>query len=234
MKIKSKIKRALFFLLISCCTYSQNGEEILRKVRTQYSSNKSLQFSTTYNLYKRQQDKKVYEFYTGLYFKNADNEVYIKINDTEYLITKRINAQISNEEKAVLITNGTNILSKEYDFGNLFDDFQKPLIKDKKTYWEMEFKAKPITTQPYSKLVLHIGKDYFIQKQIFYYANAMDFSGDYRKQDMEYPRLEIIFGKHSRENVPLALFDTSKYFTVANKKVTLAARYRNYELIDHR
>jgi hypothetical protein len=160
--------------------------------------------------------------------------MHIKINDTEYLLTKKMSIQVSNQEKIVLISKSKNPDKEEYSIAKMLALFDKGTVKDKKTYWEIELKGKALTQLPYSKVIVNIGKDYFIQKQTFYYSAGMNFSKDYSKADMQQPRLEIVFGKPSRIAVPTLKFETSQYFSIVNNAIKLKGNYSKYELIDQR
>jgi hypothetical protein len=222
----------VFFYSVS--SFAQTREQVLEKVTNQYSSAKDLQFTTTYNLYKTPDGTKVYQTYKGIYNKNKSNDIYLKIGETEFFSTKKINAKISHKEQVVQISNpSVTIQQQEYDMQKLLSFFKKGSFKDKGTFWEIELLAQPFSELPYSKLILHVGKDYFLQKQIFYYSTGINFSEDYRTPSINYPRLEIIYSKATRNPVPPTRFDTSAYFTIA-KKIQLSSKYAKYELIDQR
>lgn len=221
-------------LFTNFCLYSQSKEAVVTKVSAQYALNKPLHFNTVYNLYKTPESKSIIESYKGEFYKNAANEIYLKINATEYFITKKVSAQISHSEKIVLVSKTKTIPNDQYDIDKLLKSFDYGSFKDKKTHWEIELLAKKVTDVPYSKIILYIGKDYFIQKQVFYYRTGINFSKDYSKKDIQLPKLEIAFSKPSRKEIASSIFDTSPYFSVTKKEIKLSGKCSNYELIDQR
>lgn len=223
----------ILFLAASIQLYPQSSTAILQKVKEQYYSAKPLQFSTVYNLYRNASAKKVYESYTGNYCKNAGNDLYLKINDTEFLVTKKVSLQVSNGEKMMLVTKPGNISKEGYDITKMLALFKTGRVKDLKSHWEIELTTKAPGVA-FSKAVLFVGKDYFIQKQVYYYNTQMNFSKNLQKSDLQYPRLEILFGKPSRKAIPLSRFDTSAYFDVKGNTIRPKGSYSTYQLIDQR
>ena len=87
----------------------------------------------------------------------------------------------------------------------------------------------------YSKIVLNIGKNYLIQKQVFFYNTNMNFSKNYRKQELTTPRLEILYNNYTYKNIQLAKLNTAKFFIVNKEnKVLATSAYKSYEVNDNR
>jgi len=221
-------------LLTGFCLHAQTKDAILAKVTAEYAAAKPLQFTTVYNLYKTTQAKNIEESYKGTFYKNAANDIYLKINTTEYLVNNKLGMQVNHDEKVILVAKSNTIPKDQYDINNILKTFNQGAFTDKKTYWEIELLPKQNSRQPYSKIVLHIGKDYFIKKQIFYYRTGINFSKDYSKEDIHMPKLEVVYGKASRGTIDASKFDTSSYFSATKKGIKLTAKYSNYELIDQR
>lgn len=224
----------LILLIFSPLYAQQSGKSLLEKVKTQYSSKKFIQFNAVYNLYKNHDAKTIYQSYKGEYLKNLSNEVYLKINTTEYYLKSKISTQINHDEKLILVTNPGKIKKEEFNISELLKWFNIGRFKDKKTYWEIELLGKQGSSLPYGRIILNIGKDFYIQKQVFYYSTAIDFSNDYSKPDTRTPRLEIIYSKHSNAVIPNEKFNFSKYFTLAGNIIKLSTKYNNYQVIDQR
>jgi len=224
----------LFLVAISPLYAQQSGKSVLEKVKAQYASNKFIQFNTVYNLYKNHEAKTIYQSHKGEYFKNPENEVYLKINATEYYLNNKISTQINHEEKMIFVTNPGKINKDEFNIAELLKSFRISSFNDKKTYWEIELLGKLGSPLPYSRIILIIGKDFYIQKQVFYYNTTLNFSKDYSKPDEKTPRLEIVYGKHSNAAIPAAKFSPSKYYTIVSNKVKLSSKYSNYEVADQR
>lgn len=220
-------------ILLSFTVYSQSRDEVVKKMLAAYTAHKPLQYNTTFNLYKGK-GREVIQSYKGTYSKSASNQVYSKIHNTEFYVGK-ITAKISHDEKIIQIADPATNIHAEHDVKQLLAQYNYGYFKDFKTYWELELVSKPGNAQlPYSKISLQINKDFFIQKQVLYYREAVDFSRNPKLQDMHYPRLEIMYSKPSRNADISSAYDTSKYFSILRKKVILSARYSDYKIFDQR
>jgi len=230
--------RTIIYILIiiwGCPLSAQiSHDTIFEKVRENYSSAKPIQFNTVYNLYKNYTTQSVNETYKGEYFKNQQGDTFIKINNTEYFLTKKISAQINRDEKIILVMGSDNLKKDGFNILQTLNLFNKGSLKDKKTHWEVELLGKQISQLPYSRIVIHISKDYYIQKQIYYYSNGIDFSKDFSKPDIQAPRLEIICSKPNRNTISSKIFDFSKYFTINGTSLKLSEASKDFSLIDQR
>ena len=77
-------------------------------------------------------------------------------------------------------------------------------------------------------------KKYFIKKQLFYYNTGINFSGDYKKQDVNLPVLEILYSDYNRNAIENSFFNVSQYLTISKDKITVSDRYKGYILDDQR
>ncbi|KIA97334.1 hypothetical protein OA93_15535 [Flavobacterium sp. KMS] len=192
-----------------------------------------LQYKTSYALYKDSDSKKIEESYNGIFYKNELNEVYMKIGDSEILNSKKVFLKINHSEKAIQILSPVSNYLGDFDMKPLLDLCTIEKFLDYKSYWEITMVAKPYSSLPYSKIVVQITKNYFIQKQIFYYNTAVNFSKDYRRPDSHYPRLEVTNTNYSRNPVSASFFNSGTYFTKSDKKqIILSERLKKYEIIN--
>lgn len=223
-------------MLFTCClAHTQTVNEVFQRLAKQYSLAQPLQYKSNYSLYKDFNSKKVEQSYKGIYYKNERNEIYTKIGDTEILNSKAVHLKISNEEKAIEISAPVSNYAGDFDMKPLLDLCKIEKFTDFKSYWEITLLTKTYSSLPYSKIVIQVTKNYFLQKQIFYYNSAVNFSTDYRKPDPHYPRLEIVNTNFNRSPVNASIFSTKTYFTTsAKKQIILAERLKKYEIIDQR
>jgi hypothetical protein len=223
------------FLAIGSIGYSQTVNEVLQQMGKQYSAAQPLQYDSNYALYKTAESKTIEQAYKGLFVKNAANEVYMKIDQTEMLNSNTINLKISHPEKAIQIADPVKNYFGTFDIKPLLDLCKIESFKDLKTYWEITLTAKNYSNLPYSKITVQISKKYFLQKSIFYYSTAVNFSKDYRAPKSYYPRLEISNTNFNRKAVNTVLFTTKYYLTTSGKnKYVLTKRLLHYEVIDQR
>jgi hypothetical protein len=222
------------FLAICSFGYGQTVNEVLERMGKQYSIAQPLQYNSNYALYKSADSKKIEQAYKGIFSKNASNELYMKIDQTEILNSKTINLKISHSEKAIEVADPMKNYFGNFDIKPLLELCKIESFKDLKTYWEITLVAKKYSTLPYSKIIVQISKKYFLQKSIFYYSTAVNFSKDYRAPKSYYPRLEVTNTNFSRKAPNPSLFATGYYLTTSKNKHVLADRLKNYEVIDQR
>lgn len=230
------LRKIICVLCLLCYTlgYSQDAKEIFKKVGDQYAIAKPLQYKMSYVLFKDFDSKKIEESYSGIFYKNAQNEMYSKIGNTEMLNTKKVNLKISHPEKMIEINKPVSNYKGDFDIKPLLDVCKIEKCVDLKTYWEITLTTKSFTGLPYSKIVVRVSKAYFIQKQVFYYNTPSDFSKDYRKPDTHYPRLEVTYTNFNREPVNTSIFNSETYFTSSGKSIVLSQQLKKYEIVDQR
>jgi hypothetical protein len=227
-------KYLFIFLLSSLLGYAQTVEQVFKKLNTQYSAPQPLQYKSEYRLYKAENLKKAEEVYGGTYFKNAADDTFVTIGDMEILNTRKLNLKVSNSERAIVISNPVNVIRGELDMKQVLNlctirDFKKIL-----SGWQIALIPKKYSNLPYSLIVIDVNKEYFLQKQVFYYNSKMNFSKDYRRSDDHLPRLEITFREYSRTNPSKSVFSTARYFNTVKGQLVFGAKYKNYEVTDQR
>lgn len=221
--------------LIAFSGYSQKVEEVFKKVAAMQTVPKPLSYTMNYLLYSDHDSKKIVENYKGIFHKSASNETYVKIKDTEMINSKKANLKISHGEKAIVVSDPLNNGATELDVQQIFSLCKVISFKDYKTYWEIQLEPKAYSNLSYSKIILNISKQYFLQKQVFYYNTAVNFSNNYRKSDVHYPRLEVVYEGYNRKPLEVSLFTIGKYYTVtANNTIVLSKAFKKYEVIDQR
>jgi len=222
-------------LLAHVSMQGQTVDEILLSVHEQYSLNKTLQFKSTYNLYKTKASTDIEESYQGEFYKNKADSYFMKINHTDILSTPQVNLRISHDEKAILVTNPENRVNTDFDIKSMLISYDRKLVKDHGKYWEIILSAKKISSEQYYKIILHVAKDYLLNKQVFYLANRINFSKDFRKSDLSQPVLEVIYKDYTRNDNTENRFNSSNYLNISNSgKITLSNKINGYELIDER
>ena len=219
---------ALFFTLLA--TTAQTVKEVLNKVNIEYSSVKPLQFETKYNLYRNKETKQVFETYSGVFKKNEKSEIYQKIDQTEFIWNKSYCLKVVHADQIMVLSLSQPVATGEVDMKQLLDYCTIKGFVDKKSYWELTLESKPLSGLSYSKIVIHIGKNYFIQKQLFYYNTEINFSTDYRKQDIDLPVLEIIYSNFNRNKMESTYFDVSKYIVVSKNRIKVTNKFFSYTL----
>ena len=234
MKVKSTILLLIGFLL-SMTTFGQSVSDVFKKLNTQYTNSKPLQYATKYSLYKDYQTKVVSQSYNGSFMKTATNVVYMKIDDTEFINGKQFSVKINHKEKAMDVSNKPGLSTAEFDMNKLLVLCKIVSYKDYKVYWEIVMTPGEYSGLTYSKIVLNINKNFTIQKQVFYYNTEVNFSTDYKKQNLSMPRLEIVYSNYNNNPVDSSKMNVYSFFSISkNNKITATAKYKDYEVSDVR
>jgi len=233
--MKSYTLNIIFFLFSISIIYAQSVNEVLDLAYKKYSKSESLQFNTEYNLYKTATATDIFQSYVGKVYKKGKATSFMVVNNTEILSTPEISLKVNHGQKAILIANPEGKLSEELDLTQLLLVYDKEGIKDLKTYWEVSLKSKKITTEPYYRIILHISKEYRLLKQVFFYANKLDFSKDYKVSDLSQPRLEIIYSAYNTKKIETKTFSSVKYIkSITPSNIILSKKLEGYELMDKR
>jgi hypothetical protein len=211
----------------------QTASTVLAGISKHYSSSKPLQYNTKYNLFKDNKSKVVHQSYSGFFQKNSVNDIYMKIDETEFVNNNKIRIKISHNEKAIMIENKQEHTTGDFDINKLLVFCTISSFKDYKEYWEIVLLNRQYSNLEYSKIVVNVNKDYTLRKQVFYYNTEMNFSKDYRKQEMGNPRLEIDYNYYSNKEISSSIFNI--FFTLTkDNRIILSTKYKGYEIEDNR
>ncbi len=228
------MKKYIFFylFLIYYNSYSQTLQEVLNQVNKNTSDARPLQFESNYNLFKNENDKKPHESYKGFYVKNAKNDCYLKIGENEFFNNEKICLRVIPKDKMVIIASPNIFIAKEFELKTLLEEFSIKSFTIKNETWELTLNAKPLSGSDYSKIIIQIGKDYFIKKQSLFYKNGINFSKKYNKQEISYPVLTVDFINYSRIIKEPNVLSIDKYLIFSNNKYL--SKIKNYKLVDDR
>lgn len=227
-----KIFLTAISLFIASFLTAQTSEEVLKTVNRNYSDVKPLQFTTSYSLYKNVNTKNTYESYKGFFKKNANNEYIMKIGLNEIVSLQKVSIKTIEVEKIIEVSEPIKSNLGEFDLKQLLEFCKIKSFKDLKTHWEYVLETLAYSNLPYSRIIVEIGKDNFIKRELFYYNTSINFSKQYNKQDLNYPVLEINFSNYNRLPIEAGLISSNKYFKTINSK--LVSNMKNYKLIDQR
>ena len=225
-----------FFLLLFSITIAnaQSVEVVLNKLNSVYSESSPLQFEMIYNLYKNKSSNKVYESYKGVFKKNEKNEIYQKIDKTEFIWNNKTCLSVFHQDQLMTLSFSEPQTNKQFDIKKMLEICSVKSFKDKKAYWELILESKPFSGLEYSEILIQINKNYFIQKQLFYYNTSIDFSNNMNKQDISLPVLEIIFSNYNRKKIDTKIFDITKYIIQTKNGIQPSKLYQNYDFEDQR
>lgn len=221
-------------VLFSSLGFTQNVEEVLNLINKEYSKSDFLEFETKYNLYKNKNSKKVHESYLGLFKKNIKNEIYQKIDKVETIWNNHYSLKVNHPDKLMTLSFSQPVATGEINIKELKDFCKIKSFTKIGSGWELILEPQQFSSLPYSKVVITINSSYFITKQLFYYNTIIDFSSDYRKQDLDYPVLEIINSNFNRKSIPESFFNVKKFITDKNNLIDVTKEYNTYSIDDLR
>jgi len=223
-------------LFVSVFTSSgQTFKQVLNKMNNKLTEASPLHFNTKYNLYRDEKAKVIFQSYDGQFQKSSQNEIYMKIDNTEFINSKKSSLKVNHTQKAILVTDPQPFTIGEFDMGKLADFCKVKSFKDFKSYWELVLEPTAFSGLNYSSIVVWINKDYTLKRQVFFYNTGIDLSSDYRKQDITHPRLEIHYSNYNQKVPDIIKLGGGFFvsFTKANKAVP-SNKYKSYEIIDRR
>lgn len=225
----------LFIIACSTLSFGQKVNEVLQKMSEKITAPNVFCFDTKYSLYKDQKTNVAKQTYLGFFIKNQNNEIYYKIDNTEFINTKKMGLKINHKQKAMSITNSQDFSTGSFDISKLMAFCTISSFIDNKTFWEIILTPKELSGLNYSQIVLNIGTNYLLQKQVFYYNTGFNLSNDYKKQLLDYPKLEIIYSGYNNKVNEVNKINTSLYFKInQNNKIQATEKYKNYEVVDTR
>lgn len=229
------LRYLIISLLFVCSLYGQTASEVLKMANDKFNASKTLQFNTRYNLYKKHSDVKVHQTYDGLFMKNALNEVYMRIDKTEFLNTNRFNVKISHYEKAILVSDKQPLSMGDFDIKKIQKLCTISSFKTHKTHWEIVLIPKEFSGLNFSKIVIFMNKNHTISKQVFYYNTGHNFSKDYTKSELSNPKLEIVFTNYTSKLSDLLKLNANYVLSTGkNNKIIPASTFKKYEVTDIR
>ena len=232
------MKNRIFIFIgffIPFVVFTQTVNTVLAGVSNKFTAKQSIQFTTRYNLYKDAKSNIITQSYPGIFMKNSNNQLYMKINNTEFLNTSKYTVKINHEEKAMIISKNQKFSMGDFDIKKLLVLCTINSFKDKNNCWEIMLSSKQYTDLQYSKVILFINKDFTLKKQVFYYNTQLNFAQDYKKQDLSNPRLEIVYSNYNNNEVSSLNFNTDNFFTITKaNKIVPSVVYKNYQIDDMR
>lgn len=221
--------------LLAVTVYGQTASEVLKAANAKFNSPKPLQFQTKYNLYKKHSDKNIYQSYNGFFMKNAANEVYMRIDKTDFLNTNKYNVKISHLEKAMLVSDKQPLSMGDFDIKKFQDLCKIGDFNTYKNFWQITLIPNKFSGLAYSKIVLTINKNYTMSKQEFYHNTSHNFSKDYTKTDLSNPKLEILYTNYSSKLTENQKLNTAYFFaTGKNNSIVPTSAFKKYEITDNR
>tara|TARA_R110002096_G_scaffold399596_1_gene596030 strand:- start:395 stop:1096 length:702 start_codon:yes stop_codon:yes gene_type:complete len=225
----------LSILFLSSIATAIDVNDILQKVRANYSDSKSIEYYTSYALFKGHYSKTIHSEYNGYVYKYK-NEIYQKINKTEFIYGKDFFLQISHSEKAVLLDGLQKNINTAVDLDQVLKKCKSKKVIENEGYYEVTLTYPDGSSSPFSHVRMRISKKkYYLTQLDLFYIRMQNFSTSYRKKDLAQSHLRITFTK-TKINLKgrKKIVDFENYITILNKFLTPKGVCLGYELIDNR
>ena len=231
------IKALQFFglLLLASNAFGGEVEDILKKMRAEFSEAKRIEYTSTYELFKGHKSAEVNLSYTGFLCRNG-KEVYQKINNTEFIYGSDFFLKINHNEQALVLGLAQDNINQEIDMATLFEHCVKKTAVDKGSYYAITLEYKYGSPTPFGVVKMRIDKNsYHLLQLDLYYRNSQDFSTVQGKRDMAQPHLRIKFGEIKVGGTPKdELFEYSNYIETKKNMLHPTGECKGYTLIDNR
>lgn len=240
MTMIRRIAFTVLFLFFSAMVLGQEKgdrkkiSDIFSKSKKCYENAVEFKLNTEYKLFPTYKSTVVSEKYTGVVYRKTQN-MYAKIDKTEFITAGNTNIKIDNESKLMQFDNeGGENTERPYDISNLLSNFEVFELTEDSTNYICTMTGPAITMVPYGKAIIYISKtDYSISRQILYLLTQGTYINSKGKQVNDFPRLEIIFSGFQTKNIDFGnKFEVSNYITKNKNKTLPSTRYKDYTIID--
>lgn len=227
------IKYFLSIVFLTTSVFGQTATDVLKKVSEKMNSKEKFEYQLKYNLYKGHTSSKVFQTYDGFFQKRDVSDYYMQIDDAEIIMKNTFNLKINHKEKAMALYDEDKVVPDNQNIELLTQVCKINTFKKSATGYEITLIPGQFSGLYYSKIVLYIGLNHFLKKQVFYYNSQMDFSKNLNDTDLEYPRLEILCYslKNSLQVKKPVLND---FVTITGKKISPKTKYKSYQISDLR
>lgn len=225
----------LFIGLLSFQGFSISAKSFLSKMTANYSKLNSLEINLDYRLYKGFDGTEVIEHYQSRYCRSIEGNTYRKIDNVELISTKNYSLKLDHEEKEAVLSKPTALSLIDVDIKETLKRCADVRIKEVDKGFIVQLIIQAKQDIPYAFIALETDGDYWIDKVTFYYSTQANFSGNYFDQDIDYPRLEVQYGKVKKDWADEEnLLSIANYLDVSQPEAKMQGIYRDYTLFDLR
>ncbi len=225
-----------FFLLKSLETDLEKKRiiSLISESKKNYESMDTYVLNLKFTLYNSPTSNDFSERYTGVSVKK-DNNLYTKIDNTEFVQSQKFFIKIDNEQKLVKVENAPQKIQSPIDqLDELLLHFNKFDLKEDKNTIICTLTAPEITFTPYGKIVIYINKkERKIFKQVFYLLQRKEYINSKGQNIVSNPRLEIETTEGNSEiKLYYSKLSIENYVISKGEKHILTKNYRNYRIVE--
>ena len=222
-------------LLTKAYLFGYSGEELLQKITVKYSKMESIQFQTKYDLYKGHKSNEIISSYEGFIYRK-DNELYQKIDKTEFVYGKDFFLKISHKEHVLVLDSEQKTMTSDIDLSQFKNDVREVKVKEFESSYKLVIYYKSYSQVPFSCVTMLIDRDSELITQMdFYYTNPTDFSKETLKRELDLAHLRVTFFNIKINPArPNDILDWSTYLGKKNSYIIPVKNCVGYELIDNR
>ncbi len=226
----------LFIFIVGFSAFAVSGKEYIEKVRANYENIESIHLIMNYKLFRGHEGKELVQEFESLFYKNG-KQTYRKINEIEIVSSNKVEININHTDKYITLTKGKEISPIDVNVDASLKFCENVLISSKNKNTLVTLVIKDKVDLPYTKLVIEIDKNYWIQEIAMYYNSKINFSESYFEQDYDFPKLVVEYRdfkkKIKNKNEMLKIEDVIS-FSKKDTKASLNDNYKNYQLVDLR
>jgi hypothetical protein len=204
----------------------QSAFALFNKVEHYYTTQPNFDYNVEYRIYENAVANKIVVHYGGKIVKQG-KVIYQESKSIELVDFGTYAVAVNNQEKTIQVkkTTGQHLpIALQFYLKVL----KKNKVTENETYWLCELAPEKGDACQYSKILFYINKiDYSLYKQEMYIKGIQDFGN----KKLKNPKMEVVFTKNQPNNTSTALTQSSNYFEIINKKITLSKRLKAYKLI---
>ena len=214
---------------------SEDAYAYLAKVRSNYLNTKSFMVEMDYALYKGHQGDSLVENYESLYYSKSDKSSYRKIREVEIITEKNTELKINHAQKTIILSRSRDLSIFEVSLESSLKICENISIEIKGANRIVHLFMKQGQDIQYSKLSIEINPDFLVQSISIFYSNKINFSLDYFKPIMDYPKLVVTYENYKNKwKDSKELINIPKYVGISDTAVVAASPYQDYKIIDMR
>ena len=221
----------LILLVVSASANAMTGKEYLQRVNANYNSLKSFEIIMGYKLYKGHQGNDLRDEYQSR-LSMAGRKSHRKLYAEEVITTENKSLILNHDLKTIQVLPGVKANLFDQDIPTLLRQCDALKVTETENGKLLTITFKKYSSVQYSKINVLINSKFWVTKMTLFYATQMNYSRDHFHPDMDYPRLEVEYGKIKKgwkDNEGLT--NLSNYIIEKNGIHVATEQYKHYEII---
>lgn len=224
-------------LFISAVLPAQQLKEDVRKVNDTYARAKNVSMKIHYRLYQDYSTAVPFEDKTGTYIRQGQN-YFSQLLGITTIQNGSTKLSVSDAEKTIIVSDADRKIAAPSNV--MIDSLIKRCSKveftdlgEGRKLYRLRFEKTAFFE--YDMIDLQFGSNYFIEKIVLFYREAVVLDETAGKMKKEKPKLEISYSEINTQPVVAAdQFSEAKYIRRSGKTVLPAAAFKNWKVLNYK